>query len=94
MVTAWLGNTPRIAMKHYLMVTEGDFQRAIGGGAQSGASWSTFPAQMRRSHYPPPLAKPPKKHIKPWKTKAFVMCWPTSADIGTNHQWRGQDLNL
>ncbi|MEN6406916.1 MAG: phage integrase SAM-like domain-containing protein, partial [Thermoguttaceae bacterium] len=27
-VTAWLGNTPKIAMKHYLMVTESDFQRA------------------------------------------------------------------
>ncbi len=27
-VTAWLGNTPKIAMKHYLMVTENDFQKA------------------------------------------------------------------
>ena len=30
-VTSWLGNTPRIAMKHYLMTTEDDFARAIGG---------------------------------------------------------------
>ena len=29
-VTAWLGNTPKIAMKHYLMTTEDDFSRAIG----------------------------------------------------------------
>ena len=29
-VTAWLGNTPQIAMKHYLMVTETDFAKAIG----------------------------------------------------------------
>ena len=29
-VTAWLGNTPQIAMKHYLMVTETDFSKAIG----------------------------------------------------------------
>lgn len=28
-VTAWLGNTPRIAMKHYLMVTENEFQKAV-----------------------------------------------------------------
>lgn len=27
-VTAWLGNTPRIALKHYLQVTDGDFARA------------------------------------------------------------------
>ncbi|MHC4406129.1 MAG: TIR domain-containing protein [Planctomycetota bacterium] len=28
-VTAWLGNTPRIAMKHYLQVTESDFAKAV-----------------------------------------------------------------
>ena len=28
-VTAWLGNTPDIAMQHYLMITEDHFQRAI-----------------------------------------------------------------
>ena len=32
-VTAWLGNTPRIALKHYLQVTDGDFTRAAGGSA-------------------------------------------------------------
>lgn len=32
-VTAWLGNTPKIAMKHYLMTTDADFQKAAGGGA-------------------------------------------------------------
>ena len=34
-VTAWLGNTPRVALKHYLMPTEADFQRAAGGGDQA-----------------------------------------------------------
>ena len=29
-VTAWLGNSPRIAMKHYLQVTEDDYSKAIG----------------------------------------------------------------
>jgi len=36
-VTAWLGNTPRVAMKHYLQVTDSDFERASKGGAKSGA---------------------------------------------------------
>ena len=41
-VTKWLGNTPKIAAKHYLMTTESDFSKAIGtagrkGGAESGA---------------------------------------------------------
>jgi hypothetical protein len=29
-VTGWLGNTPKIAMKHYLMTTESDFSKAMG----------------------------------------------------------------
>jgi integrase len=29
-VTAWLGNSPRIALKHYCMVTDHDFDRARG----------------------------------------------------------------
>jgi hypothetical protein len=39
-VTARLGNTPKFAMKHYLMVTERDFERAANCGAaveRSGA---------------------------------------------------------
>ena len=29
-VTAWLGNTPKIAMKHYLMVTDSDYELRCG----------------------------------------------------------------
>ena len=36
-VAAWLGNTPKIALKHYLMATDADFDLAIKGGAESGA---------------------------------------------------------
>jgi hypothetical protein len=28
-VCAWLGNTPKVAEKHYLQVTDEDFQRAL-----------------------------------------------------------------
>ena len=34
-VTAWLGNSPRIAMKHYLQVTDDDYAKAIGISKQS-----------------------------------------------------------
>lgn len=30
-VTAWLGNTPTIAMRHYLLTTDADFERAASG---------------------------------------------------------------
>lgn len=37
-VCQWLGNTPKIAMKHYLLATEDDFKRASQkSGAESGA---------------------------------------------------------
>ena len=31
-VTEWLGNTPQIALKHYLRVTDEDFAQACGEG--------------------------------------------------------------
>ena len=33
-VTAWLGNTPKIAMRHYLMATEADFDKAVQNPVQ------------------------------------------------------------
>ena len=45
-VTTWLGNTPRIAMKHYLQVTDTDFERASRGGAKSGAQVAQKAAQQ------------------------------------------------
>ena len=45
-VTAWLGNTPRIALKHYLQVTDADFERAAKGGAESGARVAQNAAQQ------------------------------------------------
>ncbi|GAG29732.1 unnamed protein product, partial [marine sediment metagenome] len=35
--TAWIGNTAAVAAKHYLQVTDADFEKAAEGGAQSGA---------------------------------------------------------
>ena len=35
-VAAWLGNTPRIALRHYLQVTESDFAKAVQNPVQSG----------------------------------------------------------
>ncbi|MEE3371972.1 MAG: hypothetical protein VX346_21750, partial [Planctomycetota bacterium] len=32
-VTNWLGNTPRIALRHYLQVTDADFAQAARRGA-------------------------------------------------------------
>ena len=49
-VTEWLGNTPQIALKHYLRVTDEDFaeatQAAPEGGAKSGAQVAQNAAQQ------------------------------------------------
>lgn len=44
-VVGWLGNTPKIAMKHYLMATDADFEKATGGAAQNPAHFGDNPAQ-------------------------------------------------
>ena len=53
-VTEWLGNTPQIALKHYLRVTDEDFaqatQSAPEGGAKSGAQVAQNATQQ--SHAP------------------------------------------
>ena len=36
-VTAWLGNSPDVARKHYLQLTDAHFEKAIGGGEKSVA---------------------------------------------------------
>ena len=52
-VTAWLGNTPRIALKHYLQVTDADFERASQDGAKNGA----LGAQNRAQHEHAPVRR-------------------------------------
>lgn len=53
-VTDWLGNSPTVAMRHYLMTTDEHFQKAIDGSAlrkavQSGAA---KPRQLLQSQKP------------------------------------------
>lgn len=36
-VVNWMGNTPKVAMKHYLQVTDADFERATKSGVNFGA---------------------------------------------------------
>src|SRR5262249_33968737 len=44
-VTKWIGNSARVAQKHYLQVTDADFERAIRCGAESGAVVVQKPVQ-------------------------------------------------
>lgn len=44
-VTAWIGNTPSVAIGHYLQTLESDFNKAVRGGAESGARAAQNQAQ-------------------------------------------------
>src|SRR5262249_13925276 len=44
-VCEWIGNTERIAAKHYLQVTDDYFERAAGGAAKSAAQALQNPVQ-------------------------------------------------
>ena len=44
-VCAWQGNTPRIALRHYLQVKPDDFRRAADDTVKSGAETRTSRAK-------------------------------------------------
>ena len=73
-VTAWLGNTPRIAMKHYLMTTEADFQKAAGSAAQNPAHLGDDSGtEMRRSNRRRDSARRPARNdISPCESRAYA----------------------
>ena len=64
-VTSWLGNSPRVALKHYLMVTEDDFKKATQGSAkcsaqtaQNAAQHSQAPSSTNWKETTQPLERP------------------------------------
>ncbi len=51
-VTAWLGNTPSVAMRHYLMTTDEHFAAAVAGSSEADLATGTKAAQKaaQQSH--------------------------------------------
>lgn len=49
-VTAWLGNTPSVAMRHYLMTTDEHFEAALKGGDEAPDKQKTKAAQKTAQH--------------------------------------------
>ncbi len=45
-VCKWIGNSPQVARKHYLQVTDEHFKRAVRGGKESGAQAAQNAAQQ------------------------------------------------
>jgi integrase len=62
-VAAWLGNTPRIALKHYLQVTTADFDRAAGLPEQRAAKALEQAHADKRATVQTPSNAPPQVGI-------------------------------
>lgn len=49
-VTAWIGNTPQVALGHYLQTLEADFAKAVRGDARGDAHTTQIPTQTTAAY--------------------------------------------
>lgn len=108
-VTAWLGNTPRIALKHYLQVTDGDFARAAAspardinltdettpkGAAESGASISKTMQNPVQQAGASLRNDSHQKNITPSNRRGYASPCDSMRNGAKTTKRRGQDSNL
>jgi len=68
-VTSWLGNTPRIAMKHYLMVTDSDFRKAVQNPVHNMRKSVQIPVQQPAAS----SGKGPQETMQPFENQGLVL---------------------
>jgi integrase len=89
-VTAWIGNTERVASKHYLQVTDDHFNKAVKGGAKSGAVAVQNPVQQ-----PAALdGAESQKTKKARETQGFCEPVPVGASGRDESDYPRQESNL
>ena len=86
-VAAWLGNTPRIAMRHYLQVRESDFLKAVQKAVQRAPN----SGQAVQNPVQPACATSRQEATQP---QAMPGVGRELATAAKEHEWRGQDSNL
>jgi len=79
-VVGWMGNTISIAMRHYLQITDADFDRATKSAAESGAVALQKPVQQPHA----PLRNEPQDTKQPLGTEGLVLAVATSCDTVQN----------
>ena len=87
-VTEWLGNTPQVALKHYLRVTDEDFRRAARPATPDSAKSSAHVAQnaSQQAHAPSR-----KKRQKPPTGRGLCETVRRPTMGCQRPVWRGQD---
>jgi integrase len=84
-VCAWLGNTPRIAAKHYLQVTEADFQRAVQGGTEAAQNRAQQPSGDRGKCWQTPIVAETDAGGAEIGNSSIYQGLPPSADLCGAH---------
>jgi integrase len=87
-VCAWIGNSQRIAAKHYLQVTEGDFARAAQNPAQQAAAAGCMGSQGQEVSSP---EGPFCGHLRPGASPGGLVARSVQealADVGSGHTAR------
>ena len=90
-VSGWLGNTPKIAAKHYLMATDDDFAKASQGGAKSGAVAVQNPVQQPSAQV---RNNEQKNDATPCEGRGLCEFLQLGARRCNSSERRGQDSNL
>ena len=82
-MTAWLGNTPKIAMKHFLKVTDEDFRKAMQNPVQSNDNWMQNPVQQGKVIAAQTRTEPSRNDTSSCETRACAsLCASEHLDAG------------
>jgi len=68
-VTAWLGNSPKVAQKHYLRVLPEHFEQALKTSAFSGKNGGTEPSQESQEYWGFTAKKKLRKFVRSTRQK-------------------------
>ena len=91
-VTAWLGNSPKVAMKHYLQVTDDEFERAAGMVKQPAAKSAAFEQQNRQQQGTAPMCSSVQKNQKSPVNIGFLHA-PALNGITSHYSTNARDRN-
>ena len=80
-VTAWMGNTPTIALKHYLQVTDQHFQAASEGGADAVQNPMQQPSEDARNVWQGEIAADGANPENPEKYQSIPECATPRYDL-------------
>jgi len=93
-VTAWIGNTPNVALQHYLQMTPSDFAKAVHGDGKSGAESGAMMVQNAVQTEANAKAPETTNAAKPLEIVGFRRVLSDPARYCTTDHYTQQESNL